>query len=407
MIEFKDVSKIYGNNVAVNNINLKIEEGEFICFIGTSGSGKTTSMRMINKMVIPTKGEILINGTNINEINDVELRRSIGYVIQNVGLMPHMNIYDNIVMVPRLLKWDEEKMQRIAKTLLKRVDLDEDVLKQYPSELSGGMQQRIGVIRALAADQNIILMDEPFGALDPITRDSLQRLIKKLQKDLNKTVVFVTHDMDEALNMADKIVVMDKGEIVQVDSPANIVKSPANDFVRDLIGEERLNQASFDFETVQSIMRKPIMMNENQSIGAVAKLMAKTKIDDVLLVNDHNILTGRIDMYALANRQNSKAPAKSIMKKVTYIKNDTAIRDAIYYIQELGHRNLSVVDDMGKLVGIITRGDIVANMYDAFWTDYEPEEDDMEEAEIFENYEKVDYAADIKNGNKEKTDNNE
>lgn len=405
MIEFKSVSKIYGNNVAVNNINLSINEGEFVCFIGTSGSGKTTSMRMINKMVIPSKGEVYINGVNIEEINDVELRRSIGYVIQNVGLMPHMNIYDNIVMVPRLLKWEASKMQRIANTLLDRVDLDQKVLNQYPSQLSGGMQQRIGVIRALAADQSIILMDEPFGALDPITRDSLQRLIKKLQKDLNKTVIFVTHDMDEALNMADKIVVMDKGEIVQVDSPANIVKSPANDFVRDLIGEERLNQASFDFETVESIMRKPIMMNENQSIGAVAKLMAKTKIDDVLLVNDYGILTGRIDMYALANRQNSQATAKSIMKKVTYIKNDTAIRDAIYYIQELGHRNLSVVDDMGKLVGIITRGDIVSNMYDAFWMDYEPEDEHTEEAEIFENFEKVDYAADMKNESKD--DNNE
>src|SRR5699024_7827802 len=182
MIEFRNVSKIYpGNQVAAENINIKIEDGQFVCFIGTSGSGKTTCMRMINRMNEPTSGEILIDGKNIMEYDPVALRREIGYVIQQIGLMPHMTIYENIVMVPRLLKWNEDKLRPLAENLIEKVDLPISYLDKYPSELSGGQQQRIGVIRALAADQNIILMDEPFGALDPITRDSLQQLVKKLQ----------------------------------------------------------------------------------------------------------------------------------------------------------------------------------------------------------------------------------
>lgn len=168
MVEFKNVSKIYpGGKVAVENINLRIERGEFVCFIGTSGGGKTTTLRMINGMLIPTGGDITVDGKNIHDIDPIELRRSIGYVIQNIGLMPHMTIRDNITLVPKLLKWPKEKRDARAKELIKMVELPEEFLDRYPSELSGGQQQRIGVIRALAADQQIILMDEPFGALDP------------------------------------------------------------------------------------------------------------------------------------------------------------------------------------------------------------------------------------------------
>lgn len=174
MIEFKNVSKRYASDVlAVDDFNLKIEDGEFICFIGTSGSGKTTSMRMINRMIEPSDGEILIDGENIMDMNPVKLRRQIGYVIQNIGLMPHMTVKDNILMVPKLLKWDQAKLDETAKRMIKLAELPEEFLDRYPSELSGGQQQRIGVVRALAAEQDIILMDEPFGALDPLTRDTL------------------------------------------------------------------------------------------------------------------------------------------------------------------------------------------------------------------------------------------
>lgn len=185
MVEFKNVSKIYpGGKVAVENINLRIERGEFVCFIGTSGGGKTTTLRMINGMLIPTGGDITVDGKNIHDIDPIELRRSIGYVIQNIGLMPHMTIRDNITLVPKLLKWPKEKRDARAKELIKMVELPEEFLDRYPSELSGGQQQRIGVIRALAADQQIILMDEPFGALDPLTREALQRLVKRLQQQM-------------------------------------------------------------------------------------------------------------------------------------------------------------------------------------------------------------------------------
>lgn len=213
MIEFDHVSKIYnGNKVAVEDVNLSFNKGEFICLIGTSGSGKTTTMRMINRMIDPTKGTIRINGEDIQKKNPVELRRQIGYVIQNIGLMPHMTIRDNITLVQRLLKVDKEEQNKTAEKMIDLVELPRDMLDRYPHELSGGQQQRIGVVRALAADQDVILMDEPFGALDPITRDSLQDLVKDLQERLGKTIVFVTHDMDEALKLSNRIAIMDNGK---------------------------------------------------------------------------------------------------------------------------------------------------------------------------------------------------
>lgn len=387
MIKFQNITKTYGTKKAVKNMNLTIEDGEFVCFIGTSGSGKTTSMRMINRMVKPTEGKIFINGEEIQKMNEVDLRRSIGYVIQQVGLMPHMDVYENIVMVPKLLKWPKDKMRTVAEDLMKRVDLPLDLLNQYPHALSGGMQQRIGVIRALAADQKIILMDEPFGALDPITRDSLQRLVKRLQKEMHKTIVFVTHDMDEALNLADRIVVMDHGEIIQVGTPKDILLNPVSDFVREMVGEDRLNQAAFEYDTVTKVMREPVKISENKTLGQVAKLMAKTRVDDVLVVNDDNVLVGRVDMRALTKRRSEDVLIKDMMKQVTYVHDDMVIRDAVYYIQELGHRNISVVDKEGKLLGIVTRGDIVSSVYEAFWSDYEPEVPVYDDQ--FEDFDKV------------------
>lgn len=257
ILVFKDVKKVYrGGSVGIEGVNLTINKGDFVCLIGTSGSGKTTTMRMINRMHDASSGQILFNGKDIKNTDPVSLRRKIGYVIQNIGLMPHMTIYDNITLVPRLLKWPEEKKRQKAEELCKEVELPEEFLDRYPSQLSGGQQQRVGVIRALAADQDLILMDEPFGALDPITRESLQDLVSDLQKRLNKTIVFVTHDIDEALRLATKIVIMDGGKIVQNASPEEILQYPANDFVKNLLGEERLSQAKADLSTVDQIMLK-------------------------------------------------------------------------------------------------------------------------------------------------------
>ena len=371
MIEFKNVSKVYpGNQVAVENINLNINSGEFVCFIGTSGSGKTTCMRMINRMNEPSSGEILIDGKNIMQLNPVELRRSIGYVIQQIGLMPHMTIYDNIVMVPRLLKWNEDKLRPLAENLISKVDLPISYLDKYPSELSGGQQQRIGVIRALAANQDIILMDEPFGALDPITRDALQKLVKKLQKEMGKTFVFVTHDMNEALTLADKIVIMDKGHIIQQDSPENILKYPATDYVRELLGEEKLNEAKTSYNTVETIMIKnPVSIEENKTAFDAIKLMKDNRVDTLFVTDRENHLKGVVGIFDLSRIGRKLKPMKEIMTKPFSITNDTKIIEAIHDFYVIQVKNIPVVDRNNKLVGLVTRASIVDTMYNNLWSD--------------------------------------
>ncbi len=375
MIEFKNITKTYaGAKDAVKNVSLRFESGEFIVFIGMSGSGKTTCMRMINRMIEPTKGTIEIDGKDTQKIDEVHLRRQIGYVIQQIGLMPHMTIYENIVMVPRLLKWSEEKCRETALRLIRRVDLPEDFLDRYPSELSGGQQQRIGVIRALAADQEIILMDEPFGALDPITRDSLQDLIKELQQELGRTVVFVTHDMDEALNLADRIVIMDAGEVVQFGTPEEILSHPVNEFVRNLIGQDRLNQAVFDYQPVSSfMMREPVSASMDLPLRDAARLMRDHRVDTLFVTDNKGVLQGTLDIFKINRRLPQDAKIEDYLSHANYIYEDTKVRDAIFAINDLGYRNMPVVNHEQQLVGLITRSSIVNLVYDGFWGDYTPE----------------------------------
>lgn len=369
MIEFRNVKKIYpGNQVAVTDINLKFNTGEFICFIGLSGSGKTTCMRMINRMNELTEGEILIDGINIKDINPVSLRRKIGYVIQQIGLFPHMSVYDNIVLVPRLLKWDERKNREIAEDLIKKVDLPLSYLDKFPGELSGGQQQRIGVIRALAANQDIILMDEPFGALDPITRDSLQKLVKKLQKEMGKTIVFVSHDMDEALTLADKIVIMNKGRVVQFDTPENILKNPKNDYVRDLLGEEKLNEAKTSLNSVETIMIKdPISISKDRTTYDALVLMRQKRVDNMFITDSENHLCGYLNMFDIGSKGRRVLPLYKVMKKAPSITKETKIMDAIRQIWKLDVKNLPVVDGENHFVGLITRATIVDTIYTNLW----------------------------------------
>ena len=364
MIEFIDVAKIYKTQTAVEDISFKIDDGEFVCLIGTSGSGKTTIMRMINRMTEPSKGKILIDGEDIMTKNPVQLRREIGYVIQQIGLLPHMTIYGNITLVPALLKWGEERKRKIAEELIKKVDLPVEYLEKYPSQLSGGQQQRIGVIRALAAEQNIILMDEPFGALDPITRESLQSLIKNIQKELGKTVVFVTHDMNEAIGLADKILIMDMGHVVQYDTPENILKNPANDYVCGLLGEDNLNKAKTSYNSVETIMIKnPVFINEGKTTRDALKLMRKKRVDTLFVTDAKNNLKGVVGIFELGKLGRLDTYVSEIMKDPVSITNSTKIIEAIHLIVELGYRNLPVVDEKGKLVGIVTRASIVDSIY--------------------------------------------
>ena len=375
MIEFKNLTKRFpGGKIAVDSLNLTFNDGEFIVFIGTSGSGKTTSMRMINRMIEPTSGEILINGKNSKDMNAVELRRQIGYVIQQIGLMPHMTIFENIVMVPKLLKWPVEKQRKIAEELIQKVDLPLDFLERYPSELSGGQQQRIGVIRALAADQDIILMDEPFGALDPITRDSLQETLKELQRELGKTVIFVTHDMDEALKLADRIVIMQDGKVVQFDTPDNILMDPANAFVENFIGEERLSQARTNFRTVEQIMiRGPVSVSSDQNLSEAIKLMRTRRVDSLFVTDADDILLGMLSVEAIDTNRCRPVTVGEVMSEVSFVREGTLVRDALQRILKLGYKNIPVVNENNQLIGLITRTSIVDMVYDTIWGDIEPE----------------------------------
>ncbi|WP_019320812.1 betaine/proline/choline family ABC transporter ATP-binding protein [Streptococcus mutans] len=376
VIEFKEVNKIYGDNVAVKHINLKIMAGEFVCLIGTSGSGKTTILRMINRMLKPSNGKIFIKGEEISDLNPVQLRRKIGYVIQNIGLMPHMTIYENITLVPKLLKWSEDKKKAKAKELIKLVELPEDFLDRYPYELSGGQQQRIGVVRALAADQDIILMDEPFGALDPITREGLQDLVKSLQEKTGKTIVLVTHDMDEALKLATKIVVMDKGHMVQQANPTELLRHPATAFVKKMIGEDRLIQARADVTPVKNIMLKdPVSIAPNKSLNDAISLMRQKRVDSLLVTDKDNKLLGMIDVESLNNNYKQNLVVADILNKINfYLEEDQLLRDTAHRILKRGLKYVPVIDKEWHLKGIVTRSSLVDMLYDIIWGNQDTEE---------------------------------
>ncbi|MEG0292790.1 ABC transporter ATP-binding protein [Enterococcus sp.] len=381
MIEFQNVSKIYrGGKVAVEEINLSFEQGEFICFIGTSGSGKTTSMRMINRMTEPSKGKILIDGQDIQKLNAVELRRKIGYVIQSIGLMPHMTIRENITLVQKLLKVDQAKRDQTAEKMIDLVELPREMLDRYPSELSGGQQQRIGVVRALAADQDIILMDEPFGALDPITRDSLQDLVKDLQERLGKTIVFVTHDMDEALKLASRIAIMSEGRVVQFDTPENILRNPANTFVEDLIGEDRLLQARPDKTMVGEVMlNTAITITTEKSIQEALRLMRAKRVDTLLVTDNQNILKGFVDIESInKNRGLTGSVGDILQTEVFFVKENALLRNTLQRILKRGLKYVPVVDEQKRVVGIITRASLVDIVYDVVFGEEETITDAVE-----------------------------
>ena len=374
MLKIENVSKIYkGGKKAVKNISLDIKKGEFICFIGPSGCGKTTTMKMINRLIEPSEGKILINGENIMDKDPVELRRQIGYVIQQIGLFPHMTILENITLVPKLLKWNEQKKKERALELLKLVDMGPEYLERYPYELSGGQQQRIGVLRALASNPPLILMDEPFGALDPITRDALQEEFKNLQRTLDKTIVFVTHDMDEAIKLADRIVILKAGEIVQVGTPDEILRNPANEFVEEFIGKDRLLQTRPNVELVEQIMsRNPISITEEKSLTDAITIMREKRVDSLLVVDEQNVLKGFVDVETISEyRKKAKLISEVINTEVYSVKQDTLIRDSVQKILKRGFKYVPVVDQNKHLVGIVTRATLVDIVYDSIWGEEE------------------------------------
>ncbi|XWU18261.1 choline ABC transporter ATP-binding protein OpuBA [Bacillus subtilis] len=371
MLTLENVSKTYkGGKKAVNNVNLKIAKGEFICFIGPSGCGKTTTMKMINRLIEPSAGKIFIDGENIMDQDPVELRRKIGYVIQQIGLFPHMTIQQNISLVPKLLKWPEQQRKERARELLKLVDMGPEYVDRYPHELSGGQQQRIGVLRALAAEPPLILMDEPFGALDPITRDSLQEEFKKLQKTLHKTIVFVTHDMDEAIKLADRIVILKAGEIVQVGTPDDILRNPADEFVEEFIGKERLIQSSSpNVERVDQIMNtQPVTITADKTLSEAIQLMRQERVDSLLVVDDEHVLQGYVDVEIIDQcRKKANLVSEVLHDDIYTVLGGTLLRDTVRKILKRGVKYVPVVDEDRRLIGIVTRASLVDIVYDSLW----------------------------------------
>jgi osmoprotectant transport system ATP-binding protein len=257
MIELDRVSKSYGGRRVVDTLSLAVAAGEFCVLLGPSGCGKSTVLRMINRLVPCDAGAIRVGGTDITAIPAETLRRRIGYVIQSVGLFPHWPVEDNIATVPRLLKWPRQRVERRIGELLELLRLDPAIYRgKYPHQLSGGEQQRVGVARALAADPELLLMDEPFAAVDPVTRLALQQEIARIHKSTNKTVLFVTHDLEEALRLATRIAIMNEGRIVQAGRPLDIIERPANDFVRDFVGHQGRGLRLLAVRTVADRLRR-------------------------------------------------------------------------------------------------------------------------------------------------------
>jgi osmoprotectant transport system ATP-binding protein len=309
IIRFENVTKSYDNKVnTIDNLNFLIEPGEFIALIGPSGCGKTTILKLINKLHKPDSGKIYINKKEINEWNDIELRRNIGYVIQQVGLFPHMNISDNISYVLDIKKVQKDVKAQRARDLIRLVGLSESLLDRYPSELSGGQKQRVGVARALAADPEIILMDEPFGAVDEIVRQTLQDEMLNLYKSLNKTIVFVTHDIEEAFKLSTRIVLFNNGKIQQDGTKEQLLFKPKNKFVEDFFGVKSFG-AYLNTTSIKSILNKCTLIDYEQedipSIGVDSSIMEGIKMmmdngrDSIYVKDDNEIILGMLNLKDL------------------------------------------------------------------------------------------------------------
>ncbi|AZJ20391.1 glycine/betaine ABC transporter ATP-binding protein [Bacillus wiedmannii bv. thuringiensis] len=305
MIQFNHVSKAYEDGMkAVDSLHLEIKKGEFFVLIGPSGCGKTTTMKMINRLIETTEGSILIDGKDIQQYNINELRWNIGYVLQQIALFPHMTIAENIAVVPEMRKWSKEKIKARVDELLQMVGLDPDVYRdRMPDELSGGQKQRVGVVRALAANPKIVLMDEPFSALDPLSREQLQKDIVQLQKKIQKTIVFVTHDMQEALSLGDRICIMKEGKVVQLDTPEGIIHNPKNEFVEEFIGNR--GQPWYEGKSIEDILPLDESIRvEGDALSLHSSLqeaLVRVRADEVVPVEENGQYVGALTSRHIVN----------------------------------------------------------------------------------------------------------
>lgn len=371
MIRFVNVRKQYNDTVVLKDISFNIDPGEFVVLIGPSGCGKTTTLKSINRLITPESGKIYVDGKDISKTDPVELRRGIGYVIQQIGLFPNMTIEQNIGLVPKRLDYTKEEIMKITKELMEMVGMDYDeYAHKYPSQLSGGQQQRIGVLRALAASPPIVLMDEPFGALDPMTRTVLQKEIASLQKKLKKTIVFVTHDMNEALDLADKIIFMDQGNIVQIASPEEMLENPANDMIKDFMKNTSVSKKSVNLTAGDFMRPDVITVYKDKSILLATDLMARNKIDSLILTNDDDTYNGVVTIKTIKRHGKSDGNIGDIdpYQNITAYITDNA-KESFDKLYNSLDNFIVVLNKDDTVAGFITKSSMAIAMADTLWGD--------------------------------------
>lgn len=359
MIQFENVTKIYHgtSSPAVENLTFTIPTGEICTIVGPSGCGKTTTMKMVNRLIEPTDGEIYVldergEMRNVLEIDPILLRRSIGYIIQQIGLFPHRTILENIGTVPQLLGWDEVRIRRRAEELLEMMNMPLEFLDRYPHELSGGQRQRIGVARGMATDPPVMLMDEPFGAIDPINRNLLQNEFLRLQQEIKKTILFVTHDINEAIKMGDKIAILNVGGILeQYDSPANILSHPANEFIEEFVGADR-SLKRLNLIRVEDVMdKRPVLIQTTQSVEEATNLMSEIDLRFAYVVDADRRLKG----YVRSRDMKGKTGwvDELVEPAAAAIRLGTSLRDALSEMLMVDYTSVCVVDDQERVRGLI------------------------------------------------------
>lgn len=355
MIKLESLCKTYSNGTAaVKNLSFNVDNGEICILLGPSGCGKSTTLRMINRLIEPSSGQIYVNGKSIFDCPAHELRRQIGYAIQEVALFPHMTVAENISVVPRLLGWPAADQHRRVLELLDLIGLDPDKYKdKYPCELSGGEQQRIGVARAMGANPPVLLMDEPFGAIDPITRSRLQDELLRIQETVRKTIIFVTHDINEALKLGDKIALLREGTLVQFGTPREIVTSPANSFVRDFMGSEH-GMLRLRLIPVEEIMlRNPIVASiREKPMDVLAKLL-KNGLRQICVVDTGGQLLGLVQRSELEDKR-PQSLAQVLRPAGEYVEKKTTVLDSYFRLFIAGTDSLPVIDNKSRLLGLIT-----------------------------------------------------
>jgi osmoprotectant transport system ATP-binding protein len=358
MISLDQVTKEFPGKIAVNELTFEVKRGEFCVIIGPSGCGKSTTLRMINRLIPVSAGSITLDGEDIYNYRPEELRRQIGYVIQSVGLFPHMTVARNIGVVPQLMNWDMSKIKQRTDELLDLLNLDPGVYRdQYPRQLSGGEAQRVGVARALAADPAILLMDEPFGAIDPITRESLQTEFARIQKDLKKTIVLVTHDIDEAIRLATRILILKDGKLVQHDTPENIMTTPAGRFVTEFIGTDRALKRLSRLPA-GNYMKEAPHVRESDPLQSTAGLVAEHRYLWVL-AHDGKVL-GWLDENSLKSGEPTAGLGMTSLDfRMSAVDTDSTLKEALSRMVQQGIRSAPVVDMKGVLLGEIRMEDIL------------------------------------------------